>query len=255
MTHRLPLAAALAASSLLVAACGGGGGNGSTSASTRTTGGARSGTTRNASTSSPEFSSDSTNITNPYLPISKYHRCVLAGNDQGQQLRIVRTLQSRTQPFTFGGQTVDAAVVDDHVTDVRSGTVIEKTVDYFAQDDAGNAYYFGEDVNEYNKQGKLTSHEGQWHLGRDTQKPGVLMPANPKVGDSFTSEDVPGVTHEADHVLSQRPTETVHGHTYHNVIRVRENAKPPPEVEFKTYSLGTGVITEANGGVGLVSCS
>ena len=31
--------------------------------------------------------------------------------------------------------------------------------------------------------------------------------------------------------------------------------KPPPEVEFKTYSPGTGVITEANGGVHLDRCS
>jgi hypothetical protein len=50
-------------------------------------------------------------------------------------------------------------------------------------------------------------------------------------------------------------TKRVAGHTYRHVIRIRENAGPPPEVEFKTYSRGTGVITEASGGVHLISSS
>ena len=129
--------------------------------------------------------------------------------------------------------------------------MIEKTIDYFAQDKAGNVYYFGEDVNEYGRGGHV-SHEGQWRLGRDTHTPGILMPAHPKLGDSFKSEAVPGITHETDHVVAVGKNERVAGHRYHHVIKVRENAGPPPEVEFKTYAAGTGVITEANGGVHLV---
>jgi hypothetical protein len=239
-SHKALLGAPLCAGAMVLAACGGGSG-GDPPASGGTG-------------ASPSFGGDSARITNPYLPISSFHRCVLAGSDQGQRLRISRTLESRTQPFTFGGRTVNAAVVDDRVTDVRAGQVIERTVDYFAQDEAGTVYYFGEDVNEY-KNGKLTSHEGQWRLGRDTQTPGVLMPANPKPGDTFMSEDVRGVTHETDHVVSSGGTAQIGGRTYRDVIKVRENAGPPPEVEFKTYSPGTGVITEANGGLRLVSCS
>ena len=41
------------------------------------------------------------------------------------------------------------------------------------------------------------------------------------------------------------------------MIKIREHATTPQpaEVEFKTYAPGTGVITEANGGVRLLSCS
>jgi hypothetical protein len=250
MWHRVIVGAVFGAVSLPLAACGGSSGGGSTDTSTAAQSTSSSTT---AGTGGKESFSNPTEINNAYLPITKFHTCVLAGNDEGQQLRIVRTLQSRTRPFTFGGQTVDAAVVTDRVTDVGAGQVIEKTLDYFAQDDAGIVYYFGEDVNEY-ENGKLTSHEGQWRLGRDTQTPGVLMPANPKVGDTFQSEDVKGVTHETDTVVSGGKTARIAGHTYHNVIKVRENAKPPPEIEFKQYARGTGVITEANGGVHLVGC-
>ena len=38
------------------------------------------------------------------------------------------------------------------------------------------------------------------------------------------------------------------------MITVRENARPPRETEFKKYARGTGVITEANGGVHLLGC-
>ena len=126
------------------------------------------------------FTGHSNKITNRYLPTTKFHRCVLGGNDQGQHLRIVRVLQNRTKRFTYKGQTVKPAVVKDRVTDVGAGQLIEKTVDYFAQGKASNVYYFGEDVNEY-ENGHLVSHEGQWRLGRDTNTPGVrrTSPASP----------------------------------------------------------------------------
>jgi hypothetical protein len=198
------------------------------------------------------FDGSSSRITNPYLPISKFHRTVLKGVDTGQHLRIVRMLQHRKKAFTYQGKTVKAAVVKDVVTNVKAGRVIERTIDYFAQDEAGTVYYFGEDVNEYAPH-KPVSHEGQWRLGRDTNTPGVLMPAHPRLGDSFKSEAVPHITHETDHVVAVGMTKDIAGRTYHHVIKIRENAGPPPEVEFKTYSRGTGVITEANGGVHLIS--
>ncbi len=198
------------------------------------------------------FNGSSAKITNRYLPITKFQRTVLKGVDGGQRLRIVRTLEQRKRSFRYRGQKVKAAVVKDVVTNVKAHRVIERTIDYFTQDKAGTVYYFGEDVNEYPRHGPV-SHEGQWRLGRDTKTPGVLMPAHPKLGDSYKAEAVPGVTHETDHVVAVGKTERVAGHTYHHVIKVRENAGPPPEVEFKTYAPGTGVITEANGGVHLIS--
>src|SRR3954452_17704340 len=238
MLRNPKLTSALGAGSLLFAICAIGAGTASAASPTGSGAGV--------------FDGSSAKITNPYLPITKFHRTVLKGVDTGQHLRIVRTLQDRTKAFAYHGKTVKAAVVKDVVTNVKAGRVIEKTIDYFAQDKAGTVYYFGEDVNEYSPH-KPVSHEGQWRLGRDTKTPGVLMPARPKLGDSYKAEAVPGITHETDHVVAVGKTKRVAGHTYHHVIKVRENAGPPPEVEFKTYAPGTGVLTEANGGVHLVS--
>jgi len=198
------------------------------------------------------FNGRSATITNRFLPISKFHRTVLKGVDTGQHLRIVRTRQHRTKAFRYHHKQVKAAVVKDVVTNRRAHRVIERTIDYFAQDTAGTVDCFGGDVNEYSRNGHI-SHEGQWRLSRDTHTPGVLMRAQPKLGEAFKSEAVPGITHETDHVVTVGRNERVAGHRYHHVIRIRENAGPPPEVEFKTDAPGTGVITEANGGVHLLN--
>ena len=233
------VAVGLAAAALALVACGGGAGT--TAASART---------------GAPFGPSSNRISNPYLPITKFDRCVLAGVDGNQRLRVVRVLQARTKRFPLDGHSVKTAVVKDKVTDLRSGQLIEKTIDYFAQDRAGTVYYFGEDVNEY-ENGKLVGHPGQWRVGREVQQPGVLMPAHPKVGDTFYAENIPGVAVEKDRVVATGLTKRIGTHTYRRVIRIREHATTPKpaEFEFKTYAPGTGVITEANGGLKLVGCS
>jgi hypothetical protein len=236
--RKTTFATGLAAVSILVSACG------ATGASTA------------RARPSPVFGANSAAVTNPYLPISKFHRCNLAGNDTGQHLRVVRTLRHRTKSIAYRGRKVKTAVVRDQVTNLRTGRLIERTIDYFAQDRAGNAYYFGEDVNEYSS-GKLVGHSGSWRVGRHGAGPGILMPALPKVGDTFFSENISGVAVEKDRVVASGLTRKFGGHTYRHVIRIREHATTPKpaEFEFKTYAPGTGVITEANGGLRLVGCS
>jgi hypothetical protein len=203
----------------------------------------------------PHFGDNSARITNPWMPVSRFKRCVLAGNDDGLQVRIVRVLQKRTVELPYRGDQVEAAVVIDRVIDRDRAQLIEKTADYFAQDRAGGVHYLGEHVDEYHH-GHLVGHEGQWRLGRDTKHPGLLMPAHPQVGDHFRSEIVPEIAVEKDRILKRLKSKKVRGHVFHNVLRVHEHATvpKPDDVEFKTYARGVGVITEANNGVGLVGC-
>lgn len=202
------------------------------------------------------FGTGSANITNRFLPISGFHRCILRGNDGGQRLRIVRVLMDRTKVIRFHGRAVRAAVVRDTVRNLRSDRRIEKTIDYFAQDRRGGVHYLGEDVDEYPAGGGV-SHEGQWRAGRRGARPGLLMPAEPAVGRRFKSENAPPIAVEKDKVVAMNGSETVRGVHYRRVMTIREHATVPKPAEFetKTYAPGVGVITEANGGVGLVGCA
>jgi hypothetical protein len=192
-------------------------------------------------------------IDNPYLPLTKFSRCELRGQEEGTRERVVRRLLDRTMPFEFDGRTVRAVVIEDRA--FEEGELVERTLDYFAQADDGTVYYVGEDVDNY-RNGKVVNHEGSWMYGRDTSKLGVAMPAGPRVGDRWRFEDVPGITVESDRVVSKLSRVRVRGKTYRDVIRVRERLHPQKEIEYKLYSRGTGLIREVppDGQVDLVGC-
>jgi hypothetical protein len=194
---------------------------------------------------------DPTDIDNRYLPLAKFASCELRGTEDGQKVRVVRRLLDRTREFRHEGRTIRAAVVEDR--EFASGTLVERTLDYFAQGDGGTVYYLGEHVDHY-KRGKVVGHDGTWLYGRDTAHMGVAMPARPRVGSRWRNENVPGITVERDKAVAILRTVKVRGRTYHGVLKVRE--RTGGETEFKLYAPGVGNISERppDGRVELVDC-
>jgi hypothetical protein len=197
---------------------------------------------------------DPSDIDNRYDPLTEQHRCVLRGREDGERVKVVRTLLDRTKSFRVNGDAVHAAVIEDR--EFEGGEIAERTLDYFAQDDRGTVWYLGEDVDSY-EDGKVVGHGGAWLYGKDTDKMGVEMPAHPRVGTRWRHERVPGITHESDKVVAILDKATVRGKTYRDVLKVREHTRPDDEVEFKLYAPGVGNIQERppDGRTGLVRCS
>jgi hypothetical protein len=156
-----------------------------------------------------------------------------------------------TKPFTINGQQVPALIMEDR--EFAGGALKEVTLDYFAQSDDGTVYYLGEDVDIY-KNGQVVSHEGAWLYGVHTQTLGILMPANPKVGDTFQSENVPGITREDDEVLSVSETVTVPAGTYTNCLKIQEKLSDGG-IDYKYFAPNVGVVKEVpeDGEVNLIS--
>ena len=184
-------------------------------------------------------------ITNPLLPLAYLQQDTLEGTEGGQKVRIERTiLPDKHKTFKIAGQTVEALVMEDR--EFKNGELEEVTLDYFAQDDEGTVYYLGEDVDEY-ENGKVKGHSGAWLLGKDTKNPGVIIPAHPKVGDKFKSEDVNKEIHEDDEVVAVGETVSVPAGTYENCVKVKETLADG-EIEFKFYAPGVGVVREVPAG-------
>jgi hypothetical protein len=80
---------------------------------------------------------------------------------------------------------VECVVVDDRVTE--NGELTKETYDWYAQDAKGNVWYFGEGSSEY-ENGKVKSTEGSWEAGKKGAEPGIIMPADPKVGETYRQE-------------------------------------------------------------------
>lgn len=176
-------------------------------------------------------------ITNRYLPLGTLQRDVLESHTG----RIERTAKPELRKaIRFGGQDIEALVVEDR--EFENGKLVEVALDYFAQADDGTVYYLGEDVNEY-KDGKIVSHSGAWLLGKDTERPGILMPAHPRVGDKFRSEDVPKITWEEDKVVSVSETVTVPAGTYRDCVKIKERLSDG-SIEYKYCAPGVGCVKE-----------
>ena len=178
-------------------------------------------------------------ITNTFLPLGTLNQDILVAK-KGRVERTARPGLQKT--FTIGDQAVEALVVEDR--EYEDGALVEVALDYFAQGDDGAVYYLGEDVDEY-KDGKVSGHSGAWLYGKHTQRLGVMMPPpQPKVGDKFKSEDVPGITTEEDEVVAVNATVKTPVATYKRCLEVKEKLSDG-QTEYKFYAPGVGCVKES----------
>jgi hypothetical protein len=135
---------------------------------------------------------------------------------------------------------VDCRVVHDFLK-TTSGQTLEDTYDYYAQDRAGNVWYFGEDTKAY--VGTQVSTEGSWAAGVDCARPGIVMKASPQVGDVYRQEYLPGQAEDQAEIVSLTEKVTVPYGTFDNCLETREHtALAPGDIENKYYCPGLGEV-------------
>lgn len=77
----------------------------------------------------------------------------------------------------------------------------------------------------------------------DGAQPGIIMEANPKVGDSYRQEYLKGEAEDMAQVLALGLTRNVYGRTYSQLLRTKEWTPLEPGVtEEKLYAPGVGLV-------------
>ncbi len=178
-------------------------------------------------------------VDNPYMPWIPGTKMVFEGVSDGQRERNVVFVTDRTE-MVMG---VAATVVHDQVFSAN-GDLAEDTFDWYAQDTAGNVWYFGEDTAEY-KNGSVTSTAGSWKAGVDGAQPGVVMLAQPTVGEAYHQEFRKGEAEDVGKVIAVGDSVDVPYGPFDKVV-VTEDTTPlePQIVEHKFYAPGIGVVIE-----------
>jgi hypothetical protein len=180
----------------------------------------------------------SNTVDNPYFPLRPGERWVYEGQTADGLERTLVVVTGETKRVMG----VDAVVVHDTVS--LEGQVIEDTYDWFAQDEAGNVWYLGEDTHEY-KDGVPINAKGAWEAGVGGAKPGIVMPAHPRVGDRYRQEFLRGVAEDKAEVLSVRASARVPAGSYHDVVKTKDrNPLEPDVVEHKLYAEDVGLVLE-----------
>ncbi|NND91550.1 MAG: hypothetical protein HKN42_11870 [Granulosicoccus sp.] len=143
---------------------------------------------------------------------------------------------------------INARVVRDRV--YLDDVLIEDTFDWFAQDDEGNIWYLGEEVDnyEYDDNGELVGidNEGAWEAGVDDAQPGIVMPAMPRVGDSYRQEYLPGEAEDIGAIVGFDVTVELRDGATYQTLKTRDWNPLDTEsgVEFKYYAADVGLVRE-----------
>jgi len=190
-----------------------------------------------------------TQIDNPYLPYFPGTTWTYTSDAADGTERIVVEVLDDTRQVMG----IMTRVVRDRV--FLNDVLIEDTHDWFAQDDAGNVWYMGEEVDNYNYDdaGNLIdiTHEGAWEAGKDVAglgtiaKPGHVMKASPMPGEVYHQEYYPAEAEDMGEVLALDVPVTLRDGTNYTCLQTRDFTPLEPGVnEYKYYALGVGLVVE-----------
>jgi hypothetical protein len=178
-------------------------------------------------------------VDNPWFPLRPGTTDVYRGVKDGQPSRDVFTVAGKTKVI----QGVRCTVVRDRL--YLRGRLEERTQDWYAQDRAGNVWYFGEATAELNLDGSVKSTEGSWQSGVDGARAGIFMPAHPRPGQSGLQEFYEG--HAQDHfrILSLDARVRTPASSSNAALLTREwTPLEPGVVDHKLYVRGIGTVLE-----------
>ncbi len=180
-------------------------------------------------------------VDNPYFPLAPgtvTRATGVAENGTTPQVDVA-SVTHRTKRIAG----VRCVVVRDIVS--SRGAPIERTFDWYAQDRAGNVWYFGEDSSDY-RDGRFVPSGGSFEAGVDGAKPGIIMPAQPAPGDAYRQEYYPGHALDQARVLGYTPASVPYGKFSHTLTTVETTALEPGVRERKHYVRGVGEVASAD---------
>ena len=173
-------------------------------------------------------------IDNPYFPLTPGTTFIYEGQTAGGLEHVSFAVTHNTKVILG----VTCVEVRDIVT--IGGAVTEDTLDWFAQDTAGNVWYFGENTGEL-EDGRVVNIDGTFTAGIDEAKPGIIMQAHPAIGDFYRQEFSLDNAEDNAEVLSLTEAVTVPFGAFTNCLKTEETTPlSPGALENKYYAPGVG---------------
>jgi hypothetical protein len=162
----------------------------------------------------------------------------------GKPFRTEVTLLPDTRIIEWQGRQVET-LVSQYVAFI-DGRLHEVAYDFYAQDDKGAVWYFGEDVFNF-KDGAITDTHGTWIAGKDGPA-AMIMPADPEVGDVYRPENIPGFVFEEVTVKAVDQTLTGPLGPVEGGLVIEELHLLDSSTEGKTFGPGYGEFLTGGGG-------
>jgi hypothetical protein len=156
-----------------------------------------------------------------------------------------------SKPHSVVFTVTDLSKMVDHVRtvvaldqDFLEGRLQEQELAFFAQDDQGNVWNFGEYPEEY-ENGKFTGAPSTWIRGTDGAYGGIHMLPLPRVGARYREGLVPAIQFDDVSVVARTgQTTCVQTGCYRQVLVVDETSPNDPSSghQIKYYAPRTGLV-------------
>jgi hypothetical protein len=177
-------------------------------------------------------------IDNPWLPFRPGSRWTYAGREGDRKERIEVLVTDDTRKVMG----ITATVVRER--EWLDGRLVEDTFDWYAQDHDGNVWYLGEDTREFTEGGGVST-AGAWEAGVDGGLPGIIMLADPRIGEAYRQEYLPGEAEDMAEVIRRGASVSVPFGSFDRVLVTKEwTPLEPSVVEQKYYDRGVGLLLE-----------
>jgi hypothetical protein len=177
-----------------------------------------------------------TRIDNKYFPLRPGTTFHFGGTQEGKARQVSVFVTHKTK-LILG---IRATVILDQV--LVGGKREEKTFDWYAQDKQGNVWYLGEDSSDFVK-GKWVRSDGSWEAGVKGAKAGIVMKANPRVGEVYRQEYYAGHAEDMAKVLSRNRSVVVPYGSFKHALETSEWTPLERGVlEHKYYVKGVGNV-------------
>lgn len=170
-----------------------------------------------------------------YFVMEPGFQTVLEGGDTRLQVTVLDEIRTIDNVLT--------RVVEER--EWKKGELYEVARNYFAMcEQTRDVYYFGEDVNFYEK-GKVVKTDGTWHAG-GKNKAGLMMPGTPRPKMRYYQELAPGVAMDRAEIVSTTETCKTPAGTFAKCMKIKETSEIDLALtEYKYYAPGIGLIRDA----------
>ena len=178
-------------------------------------------------------------VANPYFPLKPGTVFVYRGSEGRQHLIEHLRVTHKTKRI----EGVTAIVISDVL--FSNGRLNEATHDYYADDNTGATWYFGEQTATYDRHGHVKSREGSWLAGRNGGEAGIIMAANPKPTDAYRQEFLAGHAEDQAWIVADHEHARVPYGRLNDVVRSYEWTRLEPNVvSLKLYAPHLGIVME-----------
>lgn len=181
-------------------------------------------------------------VSHAFFPHPAGARWIYSGTTSGGTERIEVEVLPEKKTVAWG---VESTVVRD--TAYLNGEKIEETRDWLAQHSDGSVWYMGEDTAEYEK-GMIINHNGAWEAGVDGALPGILMPANPVIGQKYRQEYYQDEAEDYGEIVALDASVTVPAGNWSNCLKTHDTSAIDDTLsEYKYYCSGVGLALVEDG--------